>query len=660
MAIFIGNRFRHTLTHQISLIFRILLDLALEIAGYCFVVFLFSKRPCTLSLCHHFMSPVSAKSPPKDLPIQPADQLSIGTEDLNRAPGGIHPRTVFILLLALGIGVVAELIAQLLMALIGLVTHLSFQGRIGWSLVSPTDTVLGAWIIGVPIIGGLIVGVMARYGSAAIRGHGIPEAMEQVLVNRSRISLRVLFLKPLSSAISIGTGGPFGAEGPIIATGGALGSVVGQWVSITPNERKVLLAAGAAAGMAAVFGTPLSAMMLAIELLLFEFSPAALLPVLAACVSAEIMRTLFVGATPFFVMQPLAWPQAPALLACVPLGAVVGLVAVFVTQGVYAVEDAFDHLPVHWMWWPAIGAVAVGLIGWWQPRTLGVGYDNITDALSGNLLGPALWLLGAAKLVSWTIALGSGTSGGTLAPLMTIGACLGAALGHISAVMFPQLGLSPNLAALVGMAAIFAGSSRALFMSVIFALETTWQVAGLLPLLIGCGTAFLVSSLLMRQTIMTEKISRRGLHVPDTYQADPLTQARVSDYASLKPVTLLATQSVAEVRAWLDTRAPGSHHQGYAVVDANGAALGVITRKSLYGADIDATQQLGSLVRGSAVCVNMETTLAEAILKLSAHDIGRLPVIAGDGSGRVVGMLTRSDILALWRERLLDQFQRGR
>ncbi len=581
-------------------------------------------------------------------------------EDLNRAPGGIHPRTVFILLLALGIGVAAELIAQLLMALIGLVTHLSFQGRIGWSLVSPTDTVLGAWIIGVPIIGGLIVGVMARYGSAAIRGHGIPEAMEQVLVNRSRISLRVLFLKPLSAAISIGTGGPFGAEGPIIATGGALGSVVGQWISITPNERKVLLAAGAAAGMAAVFGTPLSAMMLAIELLLFEFSPAALLPVLAACVSAEIMRTLFVGATPFFVMPPLAWPQAPALLACVPLGAVVGLAAVFVTQGVYAVEDAFDHLPVHWMWWPAIGAVAVGLIGWWQPRTLGVGYGNITDALSGNLLGPALWLLGAAKLVSWTIALGSGTSGGTLAPLMTIGACLGAALGHISAVMFPHLGLSPNLAALVGMAAIFAGSSRALFMSVIFALETTWQVAGLLPLLIGCGTAFLVSSLLMRQTIMTEKISRRGLHVPDTYQADPLAQARVSDYASLKPVTLPATQSVAEVRAWLDTRAPGSHHQGYAVVDANGSALGVITRKSLYGADIDATQQLGGLVRGPAVCVNMETTLAEAISKLSAHDIGRLPVIAGDGSGRVIGMLTRSDILALWRERLLDQFQRGR
>jgi CBS domain-containing protein len=385
-----------------------------------------------------------------------------------------------------------------------------------------------------------------------------------------------------------------------------------------------------------------------------------LLPVLAACVSAEIMRTLFVGATPFFVMPPLAWPQAPALLACVPLGAVVGLAAVFVTQGVYAVEDAFDHLPVHWMWWPAIGAVAVGLIGWWQPRTLGVGYGNITDALSGNLLGPALWLLGAAKLVSWTIALGSGTSGGTLAPLMTIGACMGAALGHISAVMFPQLGLSPNLAALVGMAAIFAGSSRALFMSVIFALEATWQVAGLLPLLIGCGTAFLVSSLMMRQTIMTEKISRRGLHVPDAYQADPLAQARVSDYASLKPVTLLATQSVAEVRVWLDTRAPGSHHQGYAVVDANGAALGVITRKSLYGADIDATQQLGSLVRGPAVCVNMETTLAEAILKLSGHDIGRLPVIAGDGSARVVGMLTRSDILALWRERLLDQFQRGR
>jgi CBS domain-containing protein len=271
-----------------------------------------------------------------------------------------------------------------------------------------------------------------------------------------------------------------------------------------------------------------------------------------------------------------------------------------------------------------------------------------------------LWLLGISKLVSWTLALGSGTSGGTLAPLMTVGACLGAALGHATALIFPQLGLSPNLAALVGMAAIFAGASRALFMSVVFALETTWQLPGLLPLLIGCGTAFLVSSLLMRQTIMTEKIIRRGVQVPDTYQADPLAQARVRDYASRAPVVLQATQQVGEVRAWLDTDAPGSRHLGYPVLGAGGALLGVLTRKDVFKAEVDPSQVMGSLVRQPAVIVREDASLAEAMRKLAVHDIGRLPVTAQDGSGRLVGMLTRSDILAVWREHLLDQHQRGR
>jgi len=594
------------------------------------------------------------------LPIAPSLDPLAQTAHIGQDPGGVNRRTLFICLLALGIGAAAALVAQALLALIGLITHLAFHGRIGWTLADPAHNALGAWVVAVPVMGALIVGVMARYGSPAIRGHGIPEAMEQILTNRSRIPLRVLFLKPLSAAISIGTGGPFGAEGPIIATGGALGSVVGQWIAITPNERKALLAAGAAAGMTAVFGTPLAAVMLAIELLLFEFRPTSLLPVLTACATAAAVRTLFVGFVPFFPMPALAWPQAPALLACVPLGVVVGLAAVLITRAVYAVEDAFGHLPIHWMWWPALGAVAVGLIGWWQPRTLGVGYGNITDALSGGLFGQVLWLLGTAKLVSWTIALGSGTSGGTLAPLMTVGACLGAALGHVSAVLFPQFGLNPDLAALVGMAAIFAGSSRALFMSVVFALETTWQMPGLLPLLIGCGAAYLVSSLLMRQTIMTEKISRRGVQVPDAYHADPFAQVRVRDYASKAPVTLAAANTVGQVHAWLDTDAVGSSHQGYAVVDAQGMLLGVLTRKDLFGLKVEAGQLLSSLVRQPVVTVRDDANLDEAMYKMAARNIGRLPVLAADGSGRIVGMLTRSDLLAAWRERLLDQTQEGR
>ncbi len=603
-----------------------------------------------------------SSSTPSPEPIIPSsdaldplrEALATSTTRVRRARGA------WLLGLALVLGVCAALLAQLLLALIGLITHLSFEGRIGWSLISPASNRLGPWVVAVPVAGALVIGLMARYGSPAIRGHGIPEAMEQVLTRRSRIAPRVLLLKPLSAAISIGTGGPFGAEGPIIATGGALGSVLGQAIRFTPDERKVLLAAGAAAGMTAVFGTPLAALLLAIELLLFEFSPGALLPVLAACLAAEVVRIASVGSAPFFAMPALSWPQVPALLACAPLGAVIGVAAVGMTRAVYAVEDAFERLPVHWMWWPAIGAVGVGLIGWWQPRTLGVGYANITDALSGGLIGSALWVLAGAKLVSWTLALGSGTSGGTPAPMMTVGACLGAGLGHLAAVRWPQLGLNPDLAALVGMAAAFAGASRALLMSVVFALETTWQMAGLLPLLIGCGAAYGVSRLLMAQTIMTEKISRRGVRVPHAYHADPLAQARVRDYASPKPVCLRTTQPLETVLAWLDSGAQGSQYQGYVVLDEADHVAGVLTRKDLHRARGQGPCALHSLLRQPAVTVRADATLAEAVHLLTAHDIGRLPVLAADDSGQLVGMITRSDVLAVWRDRLLDQHARGR
>ncbi len=472
------------------------------------------------------------------LPITPSLAPLLESARIAGAPGSLRGRSVVLALLALAVGVAAALVARALLALIALIGNLAFSGRLSWATAHPAHNALGAWVVAVPVVGALVVGLMARFGSPAIRGHGIPEAIEQILTNRSRIGARVLWLKPLSAAVSIGTGGPFGAEGPIIATGGALGSLLGQRIRVTADERKALLAAGAAAGMTATFGTPLAAVLLAIELLLFEFSAETLLPVLVACATAAVVRAGLLGFSPFFAMPQLAWPGVGALLACVPLGAAVGVAAVAITRAVYAVEDAFERLPLHWMWWPAIGAVAVGAIGWWQPRSLGVGYDNITDALAGGGLVGALWLLGAAKLLSWTIALGSGTSGGTLAPLMTVGACLGAALGHALAAAFPQLGLDPRLAALVGMAAMFAGASRALFMSVVFALETTWQMPGLLPLLLGCGAAWLVSGLSMRQTIMTEKIARRGVRVPAAYQADPFAHARVGDYANPRPVAL--------------------------------------------------------------------------------------------------------------------------
>ncbi|MGZ3700105.1 MAG: chloride channel protein, partial [Bdellovibrionota bacterium] len=355
------------------------------------------------------------------------------------------------------LALLAGVIALGLTHLIGLITNLSFYGRLSSDFVSPADHHLGILVIGIPVAGALLVGLMARYGSKAIRGHGIPEAMEMILTKESRIPARVTLLKPISAAISIGTGGPFGAEGPIIATGGALGSLIGQVLHTSAAERKTLLAAGAAAGMTATFGSPLSAVLLAIELLLFEFRPRSFVPVaLATCVAAAF-RIRFVGAEAVFPMPAIAEAAPPAVVAYFLEGLLIGAAAVLVTKVVYWIEDLFEELPIHWMWWPAIGALAVGVIGYFSPHTMGVGYDNIQAILSGKMLGGALLFFCLMKWISWTIALGSGTSGGTLAPLFTIGGGLGAAAGAAVLSVFPQAGVDPKVAALVGMAATFAG-----------------------------------------------------------------------------------------------------------------------------------------------------------------------------------------------------------
>ncbi len=373
--------------------------------------------------------PARTGSTTEGLPVAPA--LGPGLAQAHIAPhaANVTRRTAYICALAVGVAVVAAGVAQMLQGLIFLVTNLAFRGTLSLEPLGPTTRHLGLWVILVPPIGGLVVGLMARYGSQAIRGHGIPEAMEQILTNESRIPLRVTFLKPLSAAVAIGTGGPFGAEGPIIATGGALGSVLGQLIRITAAERKTLLAAGAAAGMAATFGSPVSAVLLAIELLLFEYRPRSLIPVALAACTATGVRFSLVGSGPAFQSFSFTEPSGGALVLYILLGGLVGVVSVGVTKAVYRIEDAFERLPIHWMWWPALGALPVGIIGYFAPRTLGVGYDNIDAVLTGALaVGPLLSLC-VLKFASWSIALGSGTSGGTLAPLFTVGGALGALIG---------------------------------------------------------------------------------------------------------------------------------------------------------------------------------------------------------------------------------------
>ena len=569
------------------------------------------------------------------------------------APGSSDRRLLYLCGAAIVVAIGAGLLAELLVKLIDLITNISFHQRVSLEPATPTGNQLGPLVILVPVIGALIVGIMARYGSKAIRGHGIPEVMERILLHESRIPPGVTVLKPVGTAISIGTGGPFGAEGPIIASGGALGSMAGQLLRVTADERKTLLAAGAAAGMAAIFGSPVSATLIAIELLLFEYRPRSLAPVALATATATAVRYIFHGTAPTFpIPDIISSPSGEALAGYVILGAMVGCIAVLVTQALYWIEDQFERLPIHWMWWPAIGAVVVGVIGWIEPATLGVGYENIRAILRGDIVGQALLTLAVLKCISWSIALGSGTAGGTLAPLFTIGGATGALLTTIAAAAFPQIGLDPRIGALVGMAAMFTGASRALLTSVVFAFEITRQPLGLLPLLAGCTGAYLFSLMRMQTTIMTERLARRGVPVITEYSVDPLSQLLAADCASTPVVTLPADQSVELTRAWLNNGKGSATHQGFPIVETDGRIIGVLTRRDLLTDPLPGQTRLRDLITRPPVVAWSHSSLRDVADLMVVHHVGRIPVVTADAERSVVGILSRSDLLNAHQRRL--------
>lgn len=577
-----------------------------------------------------------------------------GMEDarLPRVTAAVDARVALVSAAAAALGLAAGVLAEGLVRLIGLVTNLAFYHRVSMDFVSPAGNRLGWALLPVPVAGGLLVGLLARYGSKAIRGHGIPEAMEQVLVNGSRIPARLTFLKPLSAAIAIGTGGPFGAEGPIIATGGALGSLVGQRLTMTAPERKTLLAAGAAAGMAATFGAPVAAVLLAVELLLFELRPRSVIPVALAAVAATGVRFALHGIRPIFPMAPLAPPSGLQLCVYIAVGALAGLASVGATRALHWIEDGFEKLPVHWMWWPALGGLAVGIVGVLAPRTLGVGYDNIEAILGGTLATKALLVLCLAKFVSWAVALGSGTSGGTLAPLFTIGGALGALLGVLAAAALPGAGVDPRMCALVGMAAIFAGAARCLLTSAVFAFEITQQPMGLMPLLGGCAAAYLISALVMRHGIMTGKLARRGVRVPSDYHADHLDQLLVRDHATPEVAAFGAGETVGAARRWLAEGGPGASHQGFPLLDAGGRPVGLIMGRDLLDPALDPGLPLRDLITRPVAVALEGSSLREAADHMVREGVGRLPVVGSDG--RIAGILTRSDLLDAHALRLGD------
>lgn len=564
-------------------------------------------------------------------------------------------RVFLVCTVAMCIGAAGALIAAVLLRLIGLFTNLFFYGRLSLAFVSPASNQLGPLEILVPVTGGLLVGAMAKYGSERIRGHGIPEALEAILVNRSRIEPKVTILKPVSTAVSIGTGGPFGAEGPIIMTGGSLGSVVGQVLKLSSHERRTLLVSGAAAGMAATFNSPVSATLLAVELLLFEWRPRSLIPVATAAVSATVIRWSILGSAPLFPVDLTPQPDLAMMLSSIVVGVVAGLAATLLTYAVYASEDAFKKLPLHWVWWPAIGGLAIGIGGFFEPRALGVGYDTIDLLLLGKLAFGTVAVLALVKSVIWAVSLGSGTSGGVLAPLLVVGG----SLGVLESLVLPQA--SSSLWVMVSMGSIIGGTMRSPFTGVVFTLELTHAVNAISPLLAGVVAAYLVTVFTMRRSILTEKVARKGVHVAREYGVDVLEQVPVSKVMHRDFESVSSEASVEGlVGKYLASEAETI---GFPVVDANGRLSGYLSRRELQGlvdSKPQSAKRAGDLGPFPRAVTYPDEPVAVAADKMARADVHSIPVVDHSDPRLVVGLFSRNDVFAARVVRLEEESKQER
>jgi chloride channel protein, CIC family len=552
-------------------------------------------------------------------------------------------RLLSISAVAIVIGVIGAYVALALLQLIAFFTNLFFFQRLSAAPVSPADHQLGPFVILIPVAGALVIGLMARYGSERIRGHGIPEAIEAILINGSRVEPKVALLKPLSSAVSIGSGGPFGAEGPIIMTGGAVGSLIAQFLHLTSAERKTLLVAGAAAGMSATFATPLAAQLLAVELLLFEWKPRSLIPVALASATAAAARRYIMGLGPLFpVPAHPAFIGPEGLLGCVIAGLLAGILSALLTQAVYASEDAFQRLPIHWMWWPAIGGIVIGLGGWMFPQALGVGYDVIGALLQGDVAGRVIVGVLVVKSIIWSVSLGSGTSGGVLAPLLM----MGGALGGVESWFLPAEGV--GFWPLISMGAILGGTMRSPLTGVVFALELTHDVNMLLPLLVAVTVAHGFTVLVLRRSILTEKIARRGYHLSREYATDPLEILFVREVMRTSVAALPADAPFDSLRRTLRGDTSRGRQRLYPVIRDEQQLVGVVTRRDLQSLlsepKPDSRLPLAAIVKTGPVMAYPDESLRMIVFRMAETGLTRFPVVTRE-HGRLVGMIALTDLL---------------
>ncbi|MHB1784161.1 MAG: chloride channel protein, partial [Acidimicrobiales bacterium] len=581
---------------------------------------------------------------------RPGETSERALGDFTTAPAILRLVPLAILIGGLGAG-----ISLALLDMIGFFTNLFYYQRLSVHLVSPNANTLGVIAVAIPIGGGLIVGLMARFGSEQIRGHGIPEAMERILINGSRVQPRLAILKPISSAISIGTGGPFGAEGPIILTGGAVGSIVGQLFRLTAAQRRALLVAGAAAGMSAVFGTPVAATLFGVELLAFEFKPRSMVLIGLAAATADGLRMVMataglVAPQPLFPVPGHAPLGGVVLLGAAVVGIATGLGAWVMTQAVYRVEDLFKKLTghLHWMWWPIIGGVIIGAGGLIDPRALGVGYNTIHAELRGQLSVDALLLLFAVKLVIWSGGLGGGTSGGILAPILMMGAAIGGVLGHV----LP--GTTPGVWALLGMAGALGGVTRSPFTAIIFAFELTHDQNSLLALLVAATVSHLVSVLVLKRSILTEKVARRGFHVMREYAVDPLEATFVREVMDTDIYTVDADRNLLDLYGALPEGSPERRQRLYPVLGGDAGLVGVLPWSAVLTAKEHPASLVGDAMISSLVVAHPDEILRSVADRMAASGLGVLPVVDRADARHLAGLITQFDLFGA-RQKLLEE-----
>jgi H+/Cl- antiporter ClcA/CBS domain-containing protein len=555
-------------------------------------------------------------------------------------------RILYVSVLAGGLGAVSAVAAWALLEMIALCTNLFYFHR--WSFVEhdPWQSGVHWWSPLMPVLGGLIVGLIARFLSPKVRGHGMPEAVETIVFGGGKVQPRVAVLKPVATAISIGSGGPFGAEGPVIITGGAIGSVLGQLLPMTDSERTVLMVAGASAGMAATFNCPMSATLLAVEILLFEWRPRSLVPVAIACVTAGAVRRLLLGPQSLLHMVPTGAPvYHSAMLGALVLGIIAAFVAAGLSKAVHFCEHMFEKLPIHWMWWPAIGGLGIGLGGLIFPRALGVGYSVIQQMITSEVSWKFLAGVLIVKSLIWVFSLGSNTAGGILAPLLMIGGALGAAVGHLMPVMLPGEWV------LVGMTSVLTAAIGCPLTSAMLALELTHNGGLMLPVLLACVSAYAVSALVQPRSMLTENLSRRGLHLSREFGVDPLETMLASQAMHTSVFALNENATRKDAADWLrkmDERGAEawSHWQRvFPLVDADGKLTGLLTRSQMMAAAKQADLSQPLVLSGSMTptTVSPRNTLRECAVMMADTKLTSFPVV--DPAGKLVGVIMIDDLL---------------